>query len=300
MSQHLLSELRGLVCPMVTPFAADGALDLAAARQVVDFLIAHGVQVLFPAGSTGEGALLTQAEREALAAAVVDQAAGRVPVIVYTGAITTAETVALTRHAQAIGASAASVITPYFFTYDEESVFAHYLAVAQAVPDFPVFVYAFPGNAKNDISPALLARLRAAAPNIAGFKSSNGDLIRFQEYMDAIGPGGVPLCGVDGLMLPALALGSMGQVSGNSNAVPELFRRVYDAFRAGDLEAARAAQAAVNRARRALHDGVHLAYFKAALTLRGVPGGRVRAPMRELTPAQIDQLRADLQTLGVL
>lgn len=206
---------------MVTPFAADGALDLAAARQVVDFLIAHGVQVLFPAGSTGEGALLTQAEREALAAAVVDQAAGRVPVIVHTGAITTAETVALTRHAQAIGASAASVITPYFFTYDEESVFAHYLAVAQAVPDFPVFVYAFPGNAKNDVSPVLLARLRAA-------------------------------------------------------------------------------QTAVNRARRALRDGVHLAYFKAALTLRGVPAGRVRAPMRELAPAQIDQLRADLQGLGVL
>ncbi|MCC6168774.1 MAG: dihydrodipicolinate synthase family protein [Caldilineaceae bacterium] len=300
MSQHPLSDIRGLVCPMVTPFAADGALDLAAARQVVDFLIAHGVQVLFPAGSTGEGALLTQAEREALAAAVVDQAAGRVPVIVHTGAITTAETVALTRHAQAIGASAASVITPYFFTYDEESVFAHYLAVAQAVPDFPVFVYAFPGNAKNDISPALLARLRAAAPNIAGFKSSNGDLIRFQEYIDAIGPGGVPLCGVDGLMLAALALGSVGQVSGNSNATPELFRRVYDTFRAGDLEAARAAQTAVNRARRALRDGVHLAYFKAALTLRGVPAGRVRAPMRELAPAQIDQLRADLQGLGVL
>lgn len=294
------SELRGLVCPMVTPFDDDGALDLPAARQVVDFLIDHGVQVLFPAGTTGEGTLMTQSERQALAEAVVDQAGGRVPVIVHTGAITTHETVALTRHAEAIGASAASVITPYFFTYDEESVFTHYVTVAQAAPDFPIFVYAFPGNAKNDVSPALLARLVAAAPNIIGFKSSNPDLIRFQEYMDAAGPDAVPLCGVDGLMLPALALGSRGQVSGNANAVPELLGRVYDAFNAGDLDAARQAQQTVNRARSILRYGVHLAYFKAALTLRGVPAGRVRAPMRELTPGQLDQLRRDLHDLGVL
>ena len=117
MPAQQLTELRGLVCPMITPFAADGALDLWAARQVVDFLIAHGVQVIFPAGSTGEGALLTQAERESLAATVVEQVAGRVPVIVHTGAITTGETVALTRPAQAIGAHAASMIPPYFFTY---------------------------------------------------------------------------------------------------------------------------------------------------------------------------------------
>lgn len=295
-----LSEVRGLVCPMVTPFAPDGTLDLPAARQVVDFLIEHGVQVLFPAGTTGEGALLTQSERETLAATVVEHVTGRVPVIVHTGAITTGETVALTRHAQAIGATAASVITPYFFTYDEESIFDHYVTVAQATPDFPIFVYAFPGNAKNDVSPALLARLREATPNIVGFKSSNGDLMRFQAYMDAAGPEAVPLCGVDGLMLAALALGSRGQVSGNANAVPELCRRVYDAFQEGDLAAARAAQQAVNRTRRVLSDGVHLAYFKAALTLRGVPAGRVRAPIRELSRAQIDQLRRDLQALGVI
>lgn len=295
-----LSKLRGLVCPMVTPFADDGTLDLPAARQVVDFLIDHGVQVLFPAGSTGEGALLTQSERERLATTVVEHVAGRVPVIVHTGAITTGETVALTRHAQSIGATAASVITPYFFTYDEECVFNHYVTVAQAAPDFPVFVYAFPGNAKNDVSPALLARLRQAAPNIVGFKSSNGDLMRFQEYMDVCGPDAVPLCGVDGLMLAALALGSHGQVSGNSNAVPELFRAVYDAYTGGDLAAARHAMHTVNRVRWVLGDGVQLAYFKAALTLRGVPAGRVRAPMRELSPAQIDQLRRDLQAFDVL
>lgn len=295
-----LSELRGLVCPMVTPFADDGTLDLPAARQVVDFLIDHGVQVLFPAGSTGEGALLTQSEREALATTVVEQVAGRVPVLVHTGAVTTGETVALTRHAQAIGATAASVITPYFFTYDEESVFDHYVTVAQAASDFPIFVYAFPGNAKNDVSPALLARMRDAAPNIVGFKSSNSDLIRFQEYMYVCGSDAVPLCGVDGLMLAALALGSHGQVSGNSNVVPEVFRAVYDAYAGGDLDAARDAMHTVDRVRRVLGDGARLAYYKAGLTLRGVPAGRVRAPMRELSQAEHDQLRRDLQAFGII
>jgi 4-hydroxy-tetrahydrodipicolinate synthase len=300
MSSQTLPEIRGLVCPMITPFDADGQVDLAAARQVVDFLIAHGVHVLFPAGSTGEGPLMAQTEREKLAETVVSHVAGRVPVIVHTGAMTTAETIALTRHARDIGATAASVITPYFFSYDEASVLAHYLAVAHAAPDFPVFVYAFPGNAKNDVTPAMLARLRREAPNIAGFKSSNGDLIRFQEYIEVGGEGCVPLCGVDGLMVPALAVGSRGQVSGNANAAPELFRAAYDAFMAGDWDAAAACQQTINRARRILRDGFHPAYYKAALTLRGVPAGHVRPPMAEITPPQIDRLAQDLAELGLL
>ena len=119
-----------------------------------------------------------------------------------------------------------------------------------------------------------------AAPNIVGVKSSNPDLLRLQSYIEVGGEDFVALCGVDGLMLAGLAVGARGQVSGNSNAVPELFRGLYDAFRARRSGASAACATADRPARAILQDGLHPAYFKAALTLRGVPAGQVRAPMR--------------------
>jgi len=278
----MLDKIHGLVCPMVTPFDEAGEVDHSAVRALVDFLLANGVQVLFPAGSTGEGPLLSIDERKALAETVLDQAAGRVPVIVHTGTLRTDESIALTRHARDAGAAAASLITPYFFTVTDDSISDHYLAVARAVPDFPLFIYVFPGNGKHDVTAGLLARLRAVAPNIVGVKSSNPYLLRLQEYIAAGGEGFIPLCGVDGLMLAGLSIGSRGQVSGNANVWPELFRRLYDAFCAGDLAMARACQAQIDRLRAVVQDGLHPAAFKAGLALRSVNGGRVRAAGRQL------------------
>jgi dihydrodipicolinate synthase/N-acetylneuraminate lyase len=285
---------------MVTPLNERDRIDHAAARQVVEFLLAKGIDCLMVGGTTGEGMLLRVEERRALLTTVIDAVAGQSPVIAHTGCINTADTVELTRHAAAAGATAASVIAPYFYTLDDESLFNHYLAAARAVPDFPVFVYAFPGNAKNDVSPSLLERLIGAAPNIVGCKSSNPDLIRFQGYVRAGGEGFLPFNGVDGLMLPALALGSKAQVSGNSNVCPEAFRELYEAFQAGDLARARAAQAHINRIRAVLHDGITPAFFKLGLTLRGVPAGRVRPPMRELRDEEARAVERGLGELGVI
>jgi dihydrodipicolinate synthase/N-acetylneuraminate lyase len=293
-------DIQGIVCPMVTPFDDHGRVDHESTRQVVEFLISKGVDCLMVGGTTGEGMLLNVAERKALCETVVQATAGRKATIIHTGCIGTADTVELTRHAASVGATAASTIVPYFFTFDDEALYSHFVAVANAVPDFPIFLYAFPGNAKNDISPVLLERLLEAAPNLVGIKSSNANLLRLGEYIRVGGEGFLPFNGVDGLMLPALALGSVAQVSGNSNVCPEAFRAVYDAFAAGDVESARAMQTQVNRVRAVLQDGVTPAYFKAGLTLRGVPAGRVRPPMRELTPDQERAVKEGLQALGVI
>jgi 4-hydroxy-tetrahydrodipicolinate synthase len=293
-----LTDVRGVICPMVTPFDAHNHIDHGCTHQLVDFLLARGVHGLMVGGTTGEGMLLSLEERKALCEMVVGHVAGRVPVIAHTGCIGTADTVDLTRHAASVGVTAVAMIVPYFFTFDDESLFTHYVTIANAVPDFPLFIYAFPGNAKNDVSPVLLKRLRDAAPNIAGIKSSNPDLMRFQEYVEAGGDGFLPVNGVDGLMLPALALGAVGQVSGNANVFPEVFCGLYDAFMAGDVERARSHQRAVNRIRRMLKDGLHPAYFKAALALRGVPASRVRPPMRELTEREMVELERGMHGLG--
>ncbi len=285
---------------MITPFDRRGALDLAAARALSDFLLTRGVDVLFPCGTTGEGMLLDLDERRRLAETVVEHAGGRAPVMIHTGCITTADTVALTRHARDCGASAASVITPYFHPLDDDALFEHFLAVARSTPDFPIFLYAFPANARNTITPSLVRRLRAAAENIVGMKTSNADMILFQDYMEAGGGSFSILCGVDGLMLPALGLGAEGEVSGNANAFPEPFVDLLRAFRMGDLENARKCQRTINRLRSILRDGAYPACYKAVLWMRGVPVGTVRPPMRELTPSETEAMRAALVESGFI
>ncbi len=244
--------------------------------------------------------LLNIAERKSLCEAVVEHVAGRAPVIVHTGCMGTAETIALTRHARSAGATVASIIVPYFFTLEDDSLFKHFVSVANAVPDWPILLYAFPGNAKNDISAQLLERLLAAAPNIVGIKSSNTDLLRLQAYLAVGGPEFLTVCGVDGLMLPALALGAQAQISGNSNAFPEIFCALYDAFAAGDMARARMQQQRINRVRQILKDGLHPAYFKAALNLRGVAAGWVRPPMRELTDHELRALEREISESGFI
>jgi len=280
---------------MLTPFDALGQLDLIATRRLVEFLITNGVNALLPAGTTGEGMLLTPAERMQLAEAVVDQAAGRVSVLIHTGAVSTAEAITLTLHAQQIGADGASIITPYFYSYDDDALFAHYTAVACAVPDFPLSLYVYPGNAKQDISIDLFTRLRMAAPNYVAIKLSNVDLIHFQEYAQAGGPDFSPLCGVDGIALAALAVGSVGQVSGNANVFPNPFCRLYTAFANGDLPEAQRQQQIIQRIRGLFKD--NLAYFKAALAWRGIPVGQPRLPIRDLQPLERADLLAGLDRL---
>jgi len=244
--------------------------------------------------------MLSLEERESLCEAAVKHVAGRAPVVTQTGCISTADTICLTDHARSVGATAAAVIVPYYYTFDDDSLFSHFVSVAKAVPDLPIFLYTFPESAKNDISAALLKRLRDIAPNIIGIKSSNADLLRFQEYVEVGGEGFTPLFGVDGLMFPALAVGALGQVSGNANPFPEPFCALYDAFVAGDMELARAQQQLINRIRLVLKDGLYPASLKAALALRGIPAGHVRPPMRELTPEELQEMEQGICELGLI
>jgi 4-hydroxy-tetrahydrodipicolinate synthase len=285
---------------MVTPFDEKGRIDEDATCQVADFLLDQGVEGLLIAGSTGEGMLLTLHERKILCELVVDHVDDRVPVIVHTGCITTASTIDLTCHAGSAGAAAASVICPYYYGLDDQSLFEHFNAVADAVPDLPIFLYAFPANAGNDVSPSLLKQLHETAPNIVGIKSTNRDLTQLQKYLEVTGPDFTALNGVDGLMLAGLSLGAKGQVSGTANAFPAAFRALYDAFQVGDLQMARSKQRLINRVRLILWDGFHPACFKAALTLRGIPAGHVRPPMRELSAAEFKDIERGLDKLESL
>ena len=132
-------------------------------------------------------------------------------------------------------------------------------------------------------------------PQYIGIKLSDVNLIQFQEYVVAGGPSFNPLCGVDALMLPALSVGSNGQVSGNANVFPEVFCGLYDAFIAGYLDEAQALQRKINEIRSVLKDDI--AYFKAALAIKGLDVGIPRSPIHHLTEDEYKQLADDLAQL---
>lgn len=291
-------KLGGVICPLLTPFDEDGRIDEASTRRLLDYVIDNGVQGVMLAGSTGEGLLLTPEERKRLADCAIQHVQGRVPVVIHVGCIDTATTVDLARHAAASGADALAAIVPFFFTYDDESLYAHFRRVAEAAPELPLFPYVFPGNAKNDIQPDLFRRLVADVPSIAGIKATNADLFQLREYCKVGAEAGdlAIFCGIDGLMLAGLVEGASGQISGNSNVFPQVVRRLYDAYQQGDLARARAQQANLDRMRAILRDGLHPAYMKAAIQSQGIiRHSTVRQPMRDLTPGEHAQLQTQLQ-----
>ncbi len=293
-------HLRGVIVPIVTPFDANGALDTAAVRPLVDYLIARGVAGLYPGGTTGEGFLLSLAERQALAEAVVAAAGGRVPVIVQTGCITTAETIALTQHAQAIGADGAAMIPPYVYHHSDAALLEHYAAVAASVPDLPLLLYNFPAISNNTITVNLVLELRRHAPNIVGMKDSSGSLEMLVRLKSATGGAFLAYNGGDGQVLMAVAAGLDGCVSGNGNVAPELMVALYNAATAGDLAQARFLQQRVNQMRDLLGDGSDLSLFKQMLARRGVPVGDVRPPLRRAEFAVVEQRWQALLDAGAL
>ncbi|MGQ9851338.1 MAG: dihydrodipicolinate synthase family protein [Aggregatilineaceae bacterium] len=287
-------KIKGVIVPLLTPFDEHGHFDSAATRRLVEFLVERGIHGLMPGGTTGEGPLLSFAERCTLAEVVVDAAAERVPVIVHTGAITTQEAIRLTEHAQQIGATAASLITPYYFQYSEQALFEHFAAVARAVPDLPLYLYNNPPVTGNTISSGLIARLVEQFPNIVGLKDSNGSLDTLARCMALRDGHFNTAIGNDGLILAGIARGLDACVSGNANVVPELVVNLYSAAARGDLPTARRLQDVLDTVRSALADGLDLSLFKGILARRGLALGTVRAP---LLPAPASQLEACWETL---
>jgi 4-hydroxy-tetrahydrodipicolinate synthase len=292
-------DVKGVIVPPITPFDEQGKIDKTAVKRLVDFLIERGIQGLFPGGTTGEGPLLSISERRQLAEAFVDAAEGRVPVIIHTGAITTAATLELTRHAQICGAQAAAMIPPYFYHHSDEALLEHFERIATHVPDFPLYLYNNPAVAGNNISLGLATRLVERCPNIIGMKDSSTSLETLFALSSLRNGDFNTASGNDGQILMGIAMGFDACVSGNANVVPELVVALYCAAAEGNLETARELQRKVDLVRRILEDGANLSLFKAILAQRGLAVGAVRAPMLQAPEAVITQCWRDLNALGL-
>ena len=285
----------GVICPLVTPFDQSGRIDEESLGNLIEYVIEGGVQGVMLAGTTGEGMILSIAERKQLTEFVTKKVDSRIKVIVHIGCMDTLSTIELGHHAVDVGADAIAAIVPYFFTYDSQSIYLHFKTLGNTLPDIPLFPYVFPGNAKNDIEATLFHKLVADVPSIVGIKSSNPDLIRLRAYINTSDRLSV-FCGVDGLMLAGLVEGASGQVSGNANIFPKLISGLYDNYCSGDIDSAREQQRKIDTIRAILRDGLHPAYFKTVLKRKNIiKHDTVRRPMRDLTSQEYNDLVEQLE-----
>jgi len=271
-----MPERPPLIVAAVTPLTSGGAaLDEPAIGPMVGFLVERGADGVFACGTTGEGILLTIAEREA--AAVAFRAAVRGRLIVHCGAQTTAETSRLAAHAAEVGADAVAVIPPPYFPLDADALTAHLLAAAGACAPLPFYIYAFAARSGYPVPLVVVERVRERAANLAGLKVSESPFEKVEPYLEM----GLPVfIGSEPLIPAALRRGAVGAVSGLAAAFPEVVRAALDS---PDEEAEQRLQTL----RATMEAQPFIAAVKHVLARRGVPiNPDMRAPMRGLTRAE--------------
>ena len=288
---------QGVFTALVTPFR-DGALDERSLHDLVELQIGSGVDGLVPCGSTGEAATLSHAEHRRVVEVVVAAARGRVQVLAGTGSNSTAEAVALTRHAKEAGADGALLISPYYNKPMQQGIVAHYAEIARQT-SFPLVVYNIPGRTASNVLPDTLARL-AEIDQIVGVKEACGNLDQMAHVIAAVPDSFAVLSGDDSLTLPLLAIGGAGVISTTSNVVPSEMVELVRAFRAGDVERARALHYRLLPLFDALFLETNPIPVKAALALRGVILEELRLPLTRLSPANRERLQAAMKELGLL
>jgi 4-hydroxy-tetrahydrodipicolinate synthase len=294
--------LRGIVTALVTPFQSDERIDYSAWQVIIDSLIAAGVDGLLAGGSTGEFYTLSFEER-IVALRFCRQAAPRLPVFVNVGCITTRETIQLALAAQSEGIDALAVITPYYLQATQDELAEHFIDVCNAV-HVPVVAYNFPQHGGAELLPETLGRIAARCPNLAGIKDSGGILEQTLAYRDAVrGRDFAVVVGPERLLLPALANGCAGVVSGCANIAPKLFVDLHRAFQEGKLDDAARLQTLASELSGLVSLHTFPSVIKEAMTLTGRPAGACRRPVSPVPAAvrgQISQLLARLGQQGLL
>jgi dihydrodipicolinate synthase/N-acetylneuraminate lyase len=273
--------LRGALAAALTPLRDGGsALDEDAFEPYCAFLAAGGLDGVLPLGTTGEGILLSVAERRRAAELFV---AGPLPAIVHCGAQTTADTVALAEHAAELGAAGVAVIGPPYFGLDDQALLAHLVAAARACAPVPFYVYEFRARAGYSVPPAVIEGLREQVDNLRGLKVSNKPWVSVEPYLiDGLDV----FVGAEDLVLQGLARGAAGAVSGLAGGFPELVTRLVNAH-----------DDTAGRVRGALERFPFHAALKVVVARRGVPMREdVRAPLRQLTDAERAELEAWLES----
>jgi 4-hydroxy-tetrahydrodipicolinate synthase len=228
---------QGVYTALITPFAEDGSVDEAALRRLVSAQIEAGISGLVPMGTTGESPTVTHQENMRVIEIVIDEAAGRVPVIAGTGSNSTAEAVDMTRQARDLGASASLQVSPYYNKPSQEGLYRHFTTIADEV-DLPVVVYNIPGRTGKNIETETLLRM-SSHPNIVAVKEASGSIKQMMDVLEVVPDSFDVLSGDDNMAFPLTALGGKGVVSVASNLIPGRMVQLISQALAGEIAHAR-------------------------------------------------------------
>ena len=288
---------KGLGVALITPFTANEAVDFAAVAKIVDNLIAGGVDYILVLGTTGETPTLTTDERKALIRFVRDRVAGRVKLMVGVGGNCTRDVVATLKKWDLSGYDAILSVNPYYNKPNQEGLYQHFKAIAEASP-LPIMLYNIPGRTGINMTPETIARLANDFDNIFGVKEASGNLEQM-EQVKALAPSDFLLVsGDDGLTVDVIKLGGVGVISVLANAYPAETKEVVELALAGNIDEADKKLKALDGIISALFEEGNPVGVKTALCLKGVCSNTMRLPLvpgSEALQAKIKNLIAEYE-----
>lgn len=292
-------DIKGIIPPLITPIDNQNKLNKTALKQVINYTIKGGVHGIFPIGSTGEAYALSLDERRELIKTVVEEVNGKVPVYVGTGAITTRDSVILTKMAELEGADVVSVLTPMFIKPTDDELYEHYLEIANSTR-LPVLLYGNPGKTGVELSVNLIKKL-SQIDNIIGIKDSSGDMTLLSEYIRNTDRSKFNvIAGRDTMILAALVYGGTGAIAATANIAPAVAVSIYENFIKGDMKAALEAQYELAPLRIAFGLGTFPVIMKEALKLLGMDSGGCIKPVGKISNENRKKLHDILFNMGLI
>jgi 4-hydroxy-tetrahydrodipicolinate synthase len=288
-----MATISGVITAMVTPFDADGALDLAAARRLAHHLVENGSHGLVVAGTTGEAPTLSDDEKLRLLEAVLAEVGDEATIVCGTGSNDTRHSAHLTQEACGLGAHAVLVVTPYYNKPNRAGLRAHFSTVAEAAGETPVILYNIPSRTVINLPPDFLAELAAEIGNVVSVKQANDDELAPIEGLDL-------LAGNDGIFLRCLEIGGTGGILVSSHLVGPEMRALYDAATSGELDRAREIHESLLPIYQATVVTANPIPVKTGLSLLGVVDDNMRLPMVPASDDERAAVRAALEKHGLL
>jgi 4-hydroxy-tetrahydrodipicolinate synthase len=288
-----MARISGVITAMVTPFAADGSVDYAAARRVATHLLENGSHGVVVAGTTGESPTLSDEEKLRLLKEVKEEVGDRGTVICGTGSNDTRHSAELTKGAARLGADAVLVVTPYYSKPNRAGLRAHFEAVAEAAGTTPVVLYNIPSRCVINLPHDFLAELASSIENVVAVKQANNDELGPVDGLDV-------LAGNDEIFVRCLERGGTGGILVASHLVGTEMRAIYEAAAAGDGGRARELDVELQPIYEALTVTSNPIPVKAALEMLGIIEGNLRLPMVPATQQERTVIRGALERRGLL
>lgn len=292
--------LRDCATALVTPFTASGAVDEERLRRLVERQIAGGVRLLVPCGTTGESVTMTEEEDQRVTEITIEVAAGRARVIAGTGSNATASAIQYSQAARRLSVDAALVVAPYYNKPTQDGLYAHFRAVAEAIPDVPVVLYNVPGRTSSNIAAPTVLRLARDCENIVAVKEASGDIAQIMAILRGRPEHFRVLSGDDALTLALISLGADGLISVASNETPDLMARMVNLALEGQSTLARELHYRLLPLMEANFIESSPGPVKAAMAMMGLIEENYRLPLVPIQEKSRVRLREVLTELGLL